>query len=217
MASGVRRAPGNEVVHLDHLVARVHLVVRSGISLWNGTTGSAPATAVGELTYASDRQSFSSKMLRIAGTPPQIAHAPTEMRMSQFSRKCWSVSMFSSFATPPSMNPIAQRSGILLTSVREQRRMVIFVEQRQQPLVDVEKGQRAPPAAAQTDHGHLDLAGAAWRPTPDPGGWPEAHVKRSISYLSVVISACLSRARSRTIRLRTTAGQWDRHSRPAFR
>ena len=84
-------------------------------------TGSAPGTAVGELMYASDRQSFNSKTLRIAGTPPQMAQAPTEMRTSQLSRKCRSVSMFSSFATPPSMKPIAQRSVILLISVSEDR------------------------------------------------------------------------------------------------
>ena len=100
------------------------LVVSRGISGCRGMTGSAPSTAVGLSTYAVASTSVSAKVLRSDGTPPHIAQAPTEMRMSQFSRKCTRVSMFSSFATPPSTNPIAQRSGIRLMSVSEERRIV---------------------------------------------------------------------------------------------
>jgi hypothetical protein len=35
-----------------------------------------------------------------------------------------------------------------------------LVQQRQQPLIHVEEGQRASPAAAQADHGYLDFLGA---------------------------------------------------------
>jgi hypothetical protein len=88
-----RWAARNEVVHLHHLVAGTNLGVKTGCSRCSGTTGWAPATAVGESTYASARQSLSGTMLRIAGTPPQIAQAPAEISTSQFSRKCWCVSM----------------------------------------------------------------------------------------------------------------------------
>ena len=117
----VRWTTGDEVVHLDHFVAGVDLGGDPGDIRVGGDDGFGTGTAVGELMYASDRQSFNSKTLRIAGTPPQTAQAPTEIRMSQLSRKCRSVSMLSSFATPPSMKPIAQRSVILLISVSEDR------------------------------------------------------------------------------------------------
>ena len=62
--------------------------------------------------------------MRSDGTPPQMAQAPTEISTSQCSRKCSSVSMFSSLATPPSTKPTAQRPVIRLMSVSEERTIV---------------------------------------------------------------------------------------------
>ena len=71
---GGRRAAGNEVVDLDHLVQRVHLVERQR------QLGIVRNEPVGEAEARSGRppagSSASSRWLRCAGRPPLIAQAP---------------------------------------------------------------------------------------------------------------------------------------------
>ena len=124
--------------------------------------------------------------------------------------------MFSSLATPPSMNPIAQRSGIRFTSVREQRRIVILSSSASSRSSTSRKDNVHP---QQPHRLIMDILILSARLAANSGSRGVAGSScDAIDFVTDVLIRTAVRERAHVpIRRRRTAGRWDRRSRPAFR
>src|SRR6478752_197325 len=162
LEDGVRRrwAPGNEIVHFDHLVARVHLVGQDRdvfVERHDGLGTGNPSRrvdvslrqAVLQVDHVAHRRDAAPNRACTHGDE-DVAVLPKVLERLDvllIGDPAFDESDGAAFGDPFHVREGATENGDLL-------------EQCQQPLVDVEEGQRASPAAAQADHGYLDLLGA---------------------------------------------------------
>src|SRR6478736_9915101 len=162
LENGVRRrwAPGNEVVHLDHLVTRIHaggqdgeLLVKRHDGLGTGNRSRRVNVSLRQAVLQFDHvahRRYAAPNRACTHGDEDVAVLPKVLERLDvllIGDPAFDESDGAAFGDPFHVREGATENGDLL-------------EQRQQSLVDVEERQRAPPAAAQADHGYLDLLGA---------------------------------------------------------
>ena len=153
-----RRAAGQEVVDLHHLVQRVHLVERQRQL---GIVGNPARLAGSPRSHRPPAGSpRRSRWLRCAGRPPLTAQAPMATSILQLTRNSRSTCTFSALQTPPSMMPMSQRPQCLM-SVSGERSNSTSSSELEQALVDVEKRHVAAEAAGERGRGDAQLASAS--------------------------------------------------------